>query len=970
MPYSIKTMTTDSSVVDFVGRQARVSEVSGLRPDAGSEERFYSSYEWALDPVLSVRDLFEHLRESLNQLNSLHVPWQVEECKANIYLFASAITCTVDDYLGEPPRDVSRISRKFPGLRIPLFLVQKIINVVYRLGTFPQKLRTARWRRTWTSNVDAICELLARTGKPGPQQLDELRRSIEICSAIPLPRQLLNRRMQLPSGYRSQDLAHHDAFSLAKLFTAAQVNRRSPLLIIGPRSMGAYFAPAAKAKLSELGWTSVSWCTIRPKKGISPWEESALKALHSPDAQVLVIDESPNTGNTFLLMVNLLRKRGVSPNRICLLAAMHPARPDWRLPDTEETRGINLIRLEANALHKNRLLEPSSVQPLLASYFQALGWDDAQLVQSSPTGELNARLEEHFKDGFQCRLKRVFDVRLVKNGAPPVFRRVLAKSVGWGWLGYQAFFAGKQLAEFVPALIGLREGLVYMDWLDHAESRSTAPPIKHLAAYVAARAKKLLLKNDPTFAISPGYGWTGWSVLIDSLRRAYGPIVGRMRVSALHRNLKRYVCRAPALIDGQMNPCDWIQAQDSFCKADYEHHNFGRTELYIVDPAYDLASAVFEFHLSPNEEQELIAQYVQSSGDSTVAERILLWKVVRGVVEVERATAALGIETRSAPRMIWHERLVLARNFLVHHMNRFSASLLPHRLPSQWTRRLIFLDLDGVFDSDVMDFPQATTSSLIALSRLQRHGFSVILNTARSVTDVRQYCEAYGLPGGVAESGCVFVDAVAHSEISLIDPEDTEKLSRCKAAIQSLPGVFIDPNYRTAVRAFRYHRNRTQGLSESEIRGVLEREGLDRLTFLPTYADTTILPNNIGKGSGLLWAKQYLRFEGEPVVAIGDNDQDLDMFRAADLAFAPANCSEAVREFAAASKCRLTQQPNQRGLLEAVMQVLHADGQLCEKCDVRLMQADGCGALFQKLMEVTERPKSRKFLSILNWRSL
>ena len=148
---------------------------------------------------------------------------------------------------------------------------------------------------------------------------------------------------------------------------------------------------------------------------------------------------------------------------------------------------------------------------------------------------------------------------------------------------------------------------------------------------------------------SPGYGWTGWSVLIDSLRRAYGPIVGRMKVSALHRNLAQYVCRAPALVDGHMKPADWLQTQDSFQKVDYEHHTFGRTnELYIVDPAYDLASAVFEFRLSTEDENELIARYVQLSGDSEVAGRILLWKLVHGVVVMELATAALDVEKRAA----------------------------------------------------------------------------------------------------------------------------------------------------------------------------------------------------------------------------------------------------------------------------------------------------------------------------------
>ena len=482
-------------MIDTVSTQAPVRETGGLRPAICSEEQFYSFYGWALDPVLSVLDLFEHLKESLNRLNSLNVPWQIEECKANLYLFACALACTVDDYLGETPPALSKISRKFPRLRIPIHLAQKIVDVVYRLASFPHKSRTARWRRKWAPQVDAICELLTRTGKPALQELNELRKSIGHCIASPLPKQLLNRHMQLPSGYRSQDLAHQDAFSLAELFTASQENRQCPLLIIGPRSMGAYFAPAAKAKLSALGWTSVSWCTIRPKRGISPWEETALQSLHSPDVRVLLIDESPNTGSTFQLMLNLLRKRGVPPDRIFLLAAMHPARPDWRLPAAEETRSVKLIRLEAKNLHKNRLLETNSVEQFLASYFKAQEWDDVQITQSSRTCGLNARLEEHFQDGFQCRLKRVFDVRLMKNGAPPVVRRILAKSVGWGWLGYHAFFAGKQLAGFVPQVLSLRDGLVYMEWLEGVEGNPANPPVQRLAAYVAARAATLPLKK-------------------------------------------------------------------------------------------------------------------------------------------------------------------------------------------------------------------------------------------------------------------------------------------------------------------------------------------------------------------------------------------------------------------------------------------------------------------------------------------
>ena len=60
---------------------------------------------------------------------------------------------------------------------------------------------------------------------------------------------------------------------------------------------------------------------------------------------------------------------------------------------------------------------------------------------------LNAALEAHYGDGFQVRLKRVFDVRL---GQSLRARRVVAKSVGWGWLGYHAWFAATRLESLVP----------------------------------------------------------------------------------------------------------------------------------------------------------------------------------------------------------------------------------------------------------------------------------------------------------------------------------------------------------------------------------------------------------------------------------------------------------------------------------------------------------------------------------------
>lgn len=936
----------------------------------GSEAGFYSAYQWSLNPVLTVRELFMRLREALDQLSDLRTSWQREECKANLGLCAGAITCTVDDYLGEPARNLSALSQRFPAFRGLLSWAQTILDVSTYLLSFPTRSRVFRWRQKWISCVNAIWEVVAAPPESTAELERKLRGCIGDCLDYRLPQQVLELCMQLPAGYRSQDLAHHDAFALADIFAASQGKRRGRLVVVGPRSMGAYFAPAVRAKLNMLGWTTVSWCTVRPKRGISLWERRGLGDLGSKDVQVLVADESPNTGNTFFLMIRMLRSLGVSPERIFLLAAMHPTRPDWRLPENNaEFQGVTLLRLEAHRLYKNRFLEPAAVLPLLQEYFRNTGSRVVEITQSRRTQELNSRLHAHFQDGFDCRLKRVFDVRLESSDRAPLKRRIIAKSVGWGWLGYHAYFAGKRLAGFVPDTLGLRNGLLFTAWLEGAEEdadeASSKPPVDRLATYVAARARELRLPKDPIYEISIGYGWTGWRVLLDTLREAFGPVGRRLKIPALHRRLGQFACPFPALTDGNMKPEDWIRSADGFQKVDFEHHNFGRTEPYVVDPAYDLAAAAMEFRLSPQEERLLVASYALASGDADAGGRMMLWKLLHGRFVGTRACAEMARNRPSEVLGNWHERFYLARNFLVYEMNRFGASLLGAAPPAHWTGRLFFMDLDGVFDSNVFGFPQTTTSGLLALATLRRHGFSVIPDTARSVKDVRQYTEAYGLPGGIAELGCMFVDAVRRREISLVEPEAAEQLSRCRESLQSLPAVFVDPNYRTAIRAYRFTGLRAEGIPETEIRSLLDSSEFDRLTFVPSSADTTIIPKGIGKGPALQWVRRYLDIPNEPVAAIGDGDADLEMLRAANAAFAPANCSKLVRRLVAAGQCEMTRMPRQKGLLEASRRVIHADGRTCDKCNVQLAPATGCGALIQTLMEVAERTPLQRFLSLL-----
>src|SRR5438093_4391224 len=61
-----------------------------------AEAQFYSRYEWCLNPILSVRELIRRFNEEVVAYRTAE-GWQREECKINLYLFACAIACAVDD---------------------------------------------------------------------------------------------------------------------------------------------------------------------------------------------------------------------------------------------------------------------------------------------------------------------------------------------------------------------------------------------------------------------------------------------------------------------------------------------------------------------------------------------------------------------------------------------------------------------------------------------------------------------------------------------------------------------------------------------------------------------------------------------------------------------------------------------------------------------------------------------------------
>jgi len=62
----------------------------------------------------------------------------------------------------------------------------------------------------------------------------------------------------------------------------------------------------------------------------------------------------------------------------------------------------------------------------------------------------------------------------------------------------------------------------------------------------------------------------------------------------------------------------------------------------------------------------------------------------------------------------------------------------------------VVLDIDGVLDKQIFGYPSTTAAGMRALGLLHSHGRAVALNTARTVREGKEYCQAYGFVGGAA----------------------------------------------------------------------------------------------------------------------------------------------------------------------------------------------------------------------------
>ncbi|HUI63602.1 MAG TPA: HAD hydrolase family protein [Bacteroidota bacterium] len=934
-----------------------------------AETWFYSHYAWCLNPILTVRELFSRLREECERYGSLNLTWQREESAINIYLFACAISCTADDYLAFRPLPLSSLGAAPPSLRTMLSVAEKLVNLPFALLSDARHGLVRTWRARWTEVLELACHhLLAGADRDGAV-VARIRESLRDLEGARLPEDFLRRRMKLNEGFRCQDLTHHDIIALTEKYCQAHPAQAVPqVIVIGPRTAGAYFAPLVQAHLRMRGYADVKCVTVRPKKGLSRLETHEIRRALAAGAHAMLTDDYSNSGDTLRSLMRVLRRFGARAGDVSILAPIHAAQPVVRFA---EPGGAEIFTLQHPDLYKTHCMEPQSILPLFREYFEEKSADTVTLEENGWTKETNERLWKHYPDGFNVRLKRAFDVRFRSTDRILLHQRVFVKSVGWGWLGYHAFLAGRRLEPYVPGILGLRNGLLFTEWIDgqpedlHEKSEER---LERISSYVARRVSQLALAEDTRFE-APDRGW-GWGLLLQILQRSYGVRLGYLKRSALLRRLLPARTPCPTLIDGHLRPEEFLVTESGTVKIDFEHHNFGAPNLDIVDPAFDLASASFEFKLSDAEEEKLISHYSIAIGDQGVFDRLILQKLLYATHEERRALEMLRSRQSAIPLEAWNQRYLSAWNSRVFAMNKLCSSMILAPKVETPDGPLVFLDLDGVLDSEILGFPHTTPSGILALSLLRSEGFCLVTNTGRSIKHVRNYCSHYGFSGGVAEYGSVFLNFSRGTEIPLTGAEVSDQLNRIRIALRKIPGVFLDSGYQYAVRAYRFDSRGTCGLDPKEAGSILEATHADKLKFIARGADTYFVGRDTSKGDALKFVADRLGLPGQFVAAIGDSDEDVSMLRAADRSFAPRNGSAQVRSLARRRKCHLDSRERQRGLLH-IAEILVGVG---KNYDREMLIERGAESTVRRMMydllEVAEQGRRTKILSLLRPRVL
>jgi hypothetical protein len=134
----------------------------------------------------------------------------------------------------------------------------------------PRKLEIlARWKQEWELALIQALKPFVRGDPPQEDNRTQMRNRISGLLAMNHLDSLLRKRLRIPGAFRSQDLTHFDFLALGRKFVARFPERGQPVLVLGIRTAGSYFAPLLRAYLERENYRDVESVTVRPKPAVN-----------------------------------------------------------------------------------------------------------------------------------------------------------------------------------------------------------------------------------------------------------------------------------------------------------------------------------------------------------------------------------------------------------------------------------------------------------------------------------------------------------------------------------------------------------------------------------------------------------------------------------------------------------------------------------------------------------------------------
>jgi hypothetical protein len=391
-----------------------------------------------------------------------------------------------------------------------------------------------------------------------------------------------------------------------------------------------------------------------------------------------------------------------------------------------------------------------------------------------------------------------------------------------------------------------------------------------------------------------------------------GAEFGRIVGARVARRL--LVPAAPAVIDNHTQLSAFARKGDSILKSDVDAGVFTSDDFYCFDPLADMALAAVSAHEGGTGEQ-LRRAYEEAAGRAVDAERWLLYQLAH-VVSSQPHLPTLERHTDRRPDSL---------------LQRYYGETLLDPARDSSDGPLCGIDLDGVLETMLLGFPATSPLGAMSLRALRRHGFRPIPATGRSLSEVRERCQVYGLAGGSPSTVARSTTGRGMSQKSRSTVQPRQHSTACVTRCARPQTCSLTPASHV-VRAFRVdRRGRRRGLSQISAEEALATSGsTDAVRVIQGFFQTDFAAVGSRKEPGIRRLAQRLDVHSETplAMAIGDTSEDVGMLGLARLSAAPANADSAVRQ----SSATVLRRPAQGGLAEAVTRLIGHPPGGCPTC--------------------------------------